>query len=74
MSRHPRDVSHNHLLITATGYLVLEDMHIKRSVLDTLELPMTLGHGIIGRLEITIPWTNLGKDPIVVVIDRVRRN
>lgn len=54
-----------------TGDLVLEDMHIKKSLLDTLELPLALRHGILGRLEIRIPWKNLGKDPIVVVVDRV---
>lgn len=55
------------------GYLVLEDMHIKKSLLDTLELPLALKHGIIGRMEIRIPWSNLYKDPIVIDIDRVRK-
>ena len=55
------------------GYLVLEDMHIKKSLLDTLELPLTLKHGIIGRLEMRIPWSNLHKDSIVIDIDRVRK-
>lgn len=55
------------------GYLVLEDMHIKKSFLDTLELPLTLKHGIIGRFEMRIPWSSLHKDPIIVDIDRVRK-
>ncbi|CAM9941979.1 unnamed protein product, partial [Sphacelaria rigidula] len=46
-------------------------MHIKKSLVDTLELPVALRHGTIGRLEIRIPWKKLGKDPVVVVIDRV---
>lgn len=58
-------------MTTKTGDLVLEELHIKKSLIDTLELPLTLRHGIIGRLEIRIPWKNLGKDPIVVVVDRV---
>lgn len=58
-------------LIHTTGDLVLEDMHIKKSLVDTLELPVALRHGTIGRLEIRIPWKKLGKDPVVVVIDRV---
>lgn len=57
-----------------TGYLVLDDMHIKKSLLDTLELPLALRHGIIGRLEVKIPWSNLGRDPVVVAIDRVRQD
>lgn len=54
------------------GYLVLEDMHIKKSLMDMLELPLALGHGIIGRLEIQIPWSTLNKDPILVAVERVR--
>lgn len=52
---------------------MLEDMHIKKSFLDTLELPLTLKHGIIGRFEMRIPWSSLHKDPIIVDIDRVRK-
>lgn len=47
-------------------------MHIKKSLLDTLELPLALQHGIIGRLEIHIPWKTLAKDSVVINIDRVR--
>ncbi|CAN0063039.1 unnamed protein product, partial [Ectocarpus fasciculatus] len=54
-----------------TGYLVLEDMHIKKTLMDMLELPLALRHGIIGRLQIQIPWSTLNKDPILVDVDRV---
>ncbi|CAN0528874.1 unnamed protein product, partial [Ectocarpus sp. 12 AP-2014] len=48
------------------GYLVLENMHIKKTLMDMLELPLALRHGIIGRLQIQIPWSTLNKDPILV--------
>lgn len=50
---------------------MLEDMHIKKSLMDMLELPLALRHGILGRLEIQIPWSTLNKDPILVAIERV---
>ncbi|CAM9510658.1 unnamed protein product [Pylaiella littoralis] len=53
------------------GYLVLEDMHIKKSLMDMLELPLALRHGILGRLEIQIPWSTINKDPILIAVERV---
>ncbi|CAM9607128.1 unnamed protein product, partial [Ectocarpus sp. 13 AM-2016] len=53
------------------GYLVLENMQIKKTLMDMLELPLALRHGIIGRLQIQIPWSTLNKDPILVDVDRV---
>ena len=52
---------------------MLEDMHIKKTLMDMLELPLALRHGILGRLEIQIPWSTLKKDPILVAVERVRR-
>lgn len=61
------------LALLDAGYLVLDNMHIKKNILDTLELPLALRHGIIGRLEIQIPWKKLTKDPIIVAVDRVSK-
>lgn len=52
---------------------MLEDMHIKKSLVDMLELPLALRHGIIGRLEIQIPWSTLNKDPILIAVERVSK-
>jgi N-terminal region of Chorein or VPS13 len=54
-----------------TGNVVLENMRLKPSLLDSLLLPVALKHGLIGRLELRIPWSQLGTEPIVVVLDRV---
>lgn len=44
---------------------------LKRKIVDSLELPVNLVHGMIGRLELKIPWANLGSEPVVVILDRV---
>ena len=54
-----------------SGYIVLEQLVLKKNIFDKLNIPLSLSHGIIGRLEFRIPWGNLGADPIIIVIDRV---
>jgi hypothetical protein len=54
-----------------SGYIVLEQLELKRTLVDTLHLPISLAQGIIGRLELKIPWGNIGVDPVVIIVDRV---
>jgi hypothetical protein len=54
-----------------SGYLVLENLQLKADLFDYLKVPLKLNFGTIGRLEIRIPWSNLGNEPAVVVVDRV---
>ena len=54
-----------------SGYLVLENLQLKADLFDYLKVPLKLSYGTIGRLEIRIPWSNLGNEPAVVVVDRV---
>ncbi|CAM9719906.1 unnamed protein product, partial [Phaeothamnion confervicola] len=54
-----------------SGNVVLQDLRLKPALLDMLQLPLTLRHGSVGRLELRIPWSHLGRDPIVVFLDRV---
>eukprot|EP01035_Chromulina_nebulosa_P017158 gene17158-22672_t len=54
-----------------SGFIVLEQLVLKKSVFDIIDAPVTLTHGVIGRLEIRIPWGNLSSEPMVVIIDRV---
>ncbi|KAG5182559.1 vacuolar protein sorting-associated protein 13A N-terminal domain-containing protein, partial [Tribonema minus] len=54
-----------------SGNLVLENMTLKASVLDPAQLPLELRHGRIGRLELKIPLTRLGTDPIVATLEHV---
>ena len=54
-----------------SGYVVLEQLVLRRELLSVLNLPITLSYGVIGRFEMRIPWGNLGLEPVVVEIDRV---
>ena len=54
-----------------SGYLVLENLVLKKTLFDMFKLPLALCHGVIGRFELKIPWSNMTSEPIVVVIDRV---
>jgi vacuolar protein sorting-associated protein 13A/C len=53
------------------GYVLLEGLVLKPKLFDYLKVPLSLTHGSIGRLEIRIPWTNLGYEPVEVVIDKI---
>ena len=54
-----------------SGYVVLENLVLKKNFFDYLKVPLTLSHGTIGKLELRIPWSNLGREPVVIVIDQV---
>lgn len=54
------------------GKLVLNDLQIKPSVLDTLNVPLKLHHAYVGSLEVVIPWTKLGYEPVTVVVNQVQ--
>ena len=53
------------------GLIVLEHLVLKDKVLSMLGLPLTLCHAVIGRLEIRIPWGNLGGEPFIIIVDRI---
>ena len=54
-----------------SGYICLEHLVLKDKLLQMLGLPLQLAYGAIGRLELRIPWGNLGGEPVVVIIDRI---
>ncbi|KAJ1621331.1 N-terminal region of Chorein, a TM vesicle-mediated sorter-domain-containing protein, partial [Pavlovales sp. CCMP2436] len=54
-----------------TGKIVLEALELKREALFELGLPVNIEAGYIGRIEIYVPWSKLGSEPIRVVIDQV---
>ena len=35
------------------------------------DTPISLNYGYIGRFEIRIPWSNLGVDPVMIIIDKI---
>jgi hypothetical protein len=54
-----------------SGEIVLENLRLKNTLLSLVDVPISLSYGYIGRLELRIPWGNLGVDPVMVIIDKI---
>eukprot|EP01031_Cornospumella_fuschlensis_P039411 gene39411-47974_t len=54
-----------------SGLIVLENLVLKNSIFNLLEIPVALSYGYIGRLELHIPWSRLGYEPVTVVLDKI---
>ncbi|KAK1591812.1 hypothetical protein Q3G72_014066 [Acer saccharum] len=53
------------------GDVVLKDLKLKAEALNSLKLPVTVKAGFVGTITLKVPWKSLGKEPVVVLIDRV---
>ncbi|CAN1281796.1 Intermembrane lipid transfer protein vps13A [Linum perenne] len=53
------------------GDVVLKDLKLKAEALNSLNLPVTVKAGFIGTITLKVPWKGLGKEPVIVLIDRV---
>ncbi|KAK6930330.1 Vacuolar protein sorting-associated protein 13, DH-like domain [Dillenia turbinata] len=53
------------------GDVVLRDLKLKAEALNSLKLPVTVTAGFVGTITLKVPWKSLGKDPVIVAIDRV---
>lgn len=53
------------------GDVVLKDLKLKAEALNSLKLPVTVKAGFIGTITLKVPWKSLGKEPVIVLIDRV---
>ncbi|ONK67151.1 uncharacterized protein A4U43_C06F16540 [Asparagus officinalis] len=53
------------------GDVVLKDLKLKAEALNSLKLPITVKAGFVGKITLKVPWKSLGKEPVVVLIDRV---
>ncbi|KAJ8307900.1 hypothetical protein KUTeg_014547 [Tegillarca granosa] len=51
------------------GDAVLQNLDVKESALDDLDLPVKIKAGHIGKLTLKIPWKNLYTEPVVASID-----
>ena len=54
-----------------SGSITLENLKIKKNILDLLNIPLKLLICSLGRLHLTIPWGHLGEEPIRIEIDGV---
>ncbi|KAK4798434.1 hypothetical protein SAY86_030760 [Trapa natans] len=53
------------------GDVVLKDLKLKSEALNSLKLPLTVKAGFVGTITLKVPWKSLGKEPVIVLIDRV---
>ncbi|KAK8671255.1 hypothetical protein V6N13_037855 [Hibiscus sabdariffa] len=53
------------------GDVVLKDLNLKAEALNSLNLPVTVKAGFVGTITLKVPWKSLGKEPVIVLIDRV---
>ncbi|KAL1372338.1 hypothetical protein AAHE18_01G196400 [Arachis hypogaea] len=53
------------------GDVVLKDLRLKAEALNSLKLPVTVKAGFVGSITLKVPWKRLGKEPVIVLIDRV---
>ncbi|KAG0489310.1 hypothetical protein HPP92_008121 [Vanilla planifolia] len=53
------------------GDVVLKDLRLKAEALNSLKLPVVVKAGFVGTITLQVPWKSLGKEPVVVLIDRI---
>ncbi|VAI46152.1 unnamed protein product [Triticum turgidum subsp. durum] len=53
------------------GDVVLKDLKLKAEALNSLQLPVTVKAGFVGTITLKVPWKSLGKEPVIVLIDRL---
>ncbi|GAM19549.1 hypothetical protein SAMD00019534_027240 [Acytostelium subglobosum LB1] len=54
-----------------SGNVILRNLEIKGEALQSFKLPLHVQKGIIGTLELKIPWTNLKSMPVILEIDSI---
>ena len=65
-------LSADHLQVAVwNGEVVLDNLSLKPSVLDGLDLPLSVVMGSVSKLSISVPWTRLGSEPVRVTIDGI---
>ncbi|KAJ8767440.1 hypothetical protein K2173_017484 [Erythroxylum novogranatense] len=53
------------------GDVILKDLKLKAEALNALKLPVTVKAGFVGTITLKVPWKSLGKEPVIVLIDRI---
>jgi len=53
------------------GHLLLNNLAIKASALQTLQLPVVVKAGLIGKVELRIPWSKLATEPTKLKLDNL---
>ncbi|XP_047340404.1 uncharacterized protein LOC124943990 [Impatiens glandulifera] len=53
------------------GNVELTNMQLKPEALNALKLPVKVKAGFLGSVKLKIPWSRLGKEPVVVSLDQI---
>lgn len=53
------------------GDIVLQNLVLKQSALDELDLPVRTVYGVLEKLVLKIPWKNLYRDPVEATVERL---
>ncbi|XP_048251088.1 vacuolar protein sorting-associated protein 13A-like isoform X4 [Haliotis rufescens] len=53
------------------GDAVLQNLDLKQSALDDLDLPVKIKAGHVGKLTLKIPWKNLYTEPVIAQLDGI---
>ena len=53
------------------GHLLLQNLAIKQSALQKLQLPVLVKAGLIGKVELRIPWSKLASEPTKLKLDNL---
>lgn len=54
-----------------SGDVILRDLELRREALDQLKLPINVAEGHLGKLTLSIPWSNLRGAPVKAYIENV---
>lgn len=49
----------------------MSKLRLKRTALDSLELPLSVVHGYVGNINAKIPWRGLGSSPVVAEVSDI---
>lgn len=72
LGNYVEDLTNDHLKLAVwSGKIELLDLKIKSTALDKFKLPIHVGRGLVKKLSLKIPWANLDKKPVSVVIDGI---
>jgi vacuolar protein sorting-associated protein 13A/C len=54
-----------------SGEISLNNLHLNRTILQRLNLPVVIAHGSVKSLHVQIPWATLESNPLKIRIDGV---
>jgi hypothetical protein len=59
------------LRFTLSGELELTNLQLKKSALNSLNLPVVVEEGFVSKLFLSVPWRSLGSQPAIIKIEKI---